>query len=206
VYRKAGLGGSATRGRTPAVLVVDLQVGFTDPARPLGADCGGVIAATNRILAAARDVGAPCLFSVIGYKPGRTIAWFDKMPELATLRDGSDDVMLDPSLERSVGDIVVTKEAASAVFETPLIEALRSRDVDTVVVTGVTTSGCVRATVVDLVSSGFSVLVPRDAVGDRAIEPHVASLIDIQAKYGDVVSVGDVVTYFSSLNTPGDPR
>jgi nicotinamidase-related amidase len=198
-FRRAGLNGPARRGSRPAIVVVDLQIGFTDRDRPLGADCAGVIAAVNGLLTAGHAVDIPVVFTVIGFDPDAWLPWFDKMPQLTTLALGSDNCDLDDRLLRADGDAVVTKQAPSALFGTGVAELLRDRDVDTVIVAGVTTSGCVRATVVDALSCGFTVLVPADAVGDRATGPHDAALIDIAAKYGDVIDLATAAQYLQSL-------
>lgn len=153
------------------------------------------MASARRVLDAARDSSVPVVFTVIGYEDGVEVAWFDKMPQLATLRSGSPWCNVDTRLARREDELVLTKGSASAAFDTELLAILETRNVDSVVVLGVTTSGCVRATAVDLVSSGFAVLVPAEAVGDRAAGPHDASLVDIDAKYGDVVSESEVIAY-----------
>jgi len=114
------------------------------------------------------------------------------------LAEGSELVEIDPRLEPRPDEPVLVKKGASAFFGTDLAERLHALGVDTVVICGATTSGCVRASVVDAVQHGFPVLVAREAVGDRAQGPHDANLFDIQQKYGDVVSVDDVVSYLSS--------
>ncbi len=104
-------------------------------------------------------------------------------------------VELDPRLERHEEDTVVLKKGASAFFGTNLSAIFATQKVDTVVLCGATTSGCIRATAIDLLQYGYPTLVPRECVGDRAPEPHEANLVDIQAKYADVVSVEDAVSY-----------
>lgn len=196
VYAAAHLGGRAIRGSTPAVVVVDMQKGFTDPAHPLGVENATLVGRIVEILEVARSVAVPIYFTVISYPPVWTpTPWFEKMPKLATLTEGSVWTQLDERLERRNTELVVVKHHASAVFQTGLVDRMSTEGVDTVVVAGVTTSGCVRATTVDLVSSGFRVLVPHDAVGDRLSAPHQAALFDIDAKYADVVSSGEVIRY-----------
>src|SRR5262245_426254 len=205
VYARARLGERVGYGERPAVLVVDLQIGFTAPeVSPVAGELGAVIAATNRILAAARSVGAPAYFTVIGYDPecpDDAGLWPKKGPYLRTLTLGSDLVKIDPRVERLPSDLVLVKKQASAFFGTHLASMLTGKGIDTVVVTGCTTSGCVRATIVDALGYGFRPIVPLEAVGDRADEPHEASLFDIDAKYGDVVSVDEVLEYLTSRAT-----
>jgi nicotinamidase-related amidase len=205
VYERARLGERVGYGTRPAVLVVDLQVGFTAPEiSPVAGELGSVIAATNQILAAARSAGAPAYFTVIAYDPQNPDdagLWPRKGPYLRTLTLGSDLVKLDPRLEHQPSDLVLVKRYASAFFGTHLASMLASKGIDTVIVTGCTTSGCVRATVVDALGYGFRPIVPVAAVGDRDGEPHDASLFDIDAKYGDVVSVEEAVAYLKRPRT-----
>jgi N-formylmaleamate deformylase len=132
-----------------------------------------------------------------------SITWLHKAPGMRAMSKGSDAVALDPRLPRAPLDLLVTKKGPSAFFGTALAPTLVGLGCDTVVVCGATTSGCVRATVVDAVQSGFPVLVPRECVGDRALGPHDAALFDIHAKYGDVVELADAVDYVS--RPPIDP-
>lgn len=198
-YQQRGLAARVGFGTGPAVLVVDMQRGFTDPGFSLGADADDVIASVNTLTEAARLAGAPVVFTVCVYvRDAET--WARKLPGQRDLAPGSEWVELDPRIARAPGDLVLEKHFASAFFETGLGDILRARGVDTVVTTGMTTSGCVRASTVDACSQGFRVAVPAEAVGDRAALPHQANLFDIDAKYGDVVSSADVLTYFKSLS------
>lgn len=194
-YRRAGIGEAVRRGRRPAVLVVDLNVGFTDPACPIGSDLDREVAATGTLLDTARAAGAPVLFTTIVFDDGDTSAWLHKAPGFGVLRRDSRLVELDERLGRRSAEPVLEKRGASAFFGTHLAARLTESGVDTLVVCGATTSGCVRATTVDAVQYGYPALVVADCVGDRADGPHEASLFDIQAKYGDVVDLDDAVTY-----------
>jgi nicotinamidase-related amidase len=202
-YERAGFGARVTRGTRPAIVVVDLSRGFTEARRPTGADLTDVVAATARLVATARRIDAPVIYTTIAYDPaeadGSAYAWLNKAPGLRVLRAGSELVEIDPRLPREPQDPVVVKRGASAFFGTHLAATLTSLGADTVVVCGATTSGCVRASVVDAVQSGFPVLVPRECCGDRAEGPHEANLFDIDAKYGDVLALDDVVAYLDSL-------
>jgi maleamate amidohydrolase len=202
-YERAGFGARVTRGTRPAIVVVDLSRGFTEARWPTGADLTDVVAATARLVAAARRIDAPVIYTTIAYDPaeadGSAYAWLNKAPGLRVLRAGSELVEIDPRLAREPQDPVVVKRGASAFFGTHLAATLTSLGADTVVVCGATTSGCVRASVVDAVQSGFPVLVPRECCGDRAEGPHEANLFDIDAKYGDVLALDDVVAYLDSL-------
>jgi maleamate amidohydrolase len=206
IYERARIGERLGYGARPAVLVVDLQVGFTAPEiSPIAGELSAVIDATNRILAAARTVDAPAYFTVIAYDPQSADdagLWPRKGPYLRTLTTGSDLVKLDPRLARRSSDLILVKKYASAFFGTHLAPLLAARGVDTLVVTGCTTSGCVRASVVDALGHGLRPIVPLEAVGDRASEPHDASLFDMDAKYADVVSLEEALAYLSALRGP----
>ncbi|QVQ54510.1 isochorismatase family protein [Spiractinospora alimapuensis] len=202
-YARAGFGGSVRRGERPAIVVVDLIQGFTDPSSPFGSDLTDVVAATGTLIETARPAGVPVIFTTISYSAaelaGDTVRWLDKAQGMRGLREGSDAVILDPRLPAAPEDTLVVKKGASAFHGTSLAATLAGLRCDTILVCGATTSGCVRATAVDGVQSGFSVLVPRECVGDRAQAPHDANLFDIQAKYGDVIGVADARDYLSAL-------
>ena len=201
IYERARLGQSITLGSRPAVLVVDFSRGFTDPECTMGSDLTSEVEATTRVLAAAREKGLPVIFTTIGFEPNLKDGslWLQKAPGLADLQVGSKWVDIDPRLERAEDEVVILKKGASAFFGTNLPSVLVSQGVDTIVLCGATTSGCIRATAVDLLQYGYPTLVPRECVGDRAQGPHEANLIDIQAKYADVVPVEDVLSYLESV-------
>ncbi|WP_331772246.1 isochorismatase family protein (plasmid) [Embleya sp. NBC_00888] len=210
VYDRAGFGAPAGVGTHPAVVVVDLTRGFTEAAHPTGTDLSAVVAATTELIDAARFVDVPVVFTAIAYTAaeaaGTGVAWLRKAPGLRGLREGSEAVALDPRLPRVAGDHLVAKKGASAFFGTSLAALLTGLGRDTTIVCGATTSGCVRATAVDAVQSGFAVLVPRECCGDRAAGPHEAALFDIQAKYGDVTGLDHAVGYLRSLAPAGTSR
>ena len=201
VYEEARLGQSVTLGSRPAVLVVDFSCGFTDPECPLGSDLTAEVEATKRLLDVARAKGLPVVFTTIGYdsslKDGGL--WMQKVPTLAELQIGGRWVDIDPRLEPREDETVVLKKGASGFFGTNLASILVTQGVDSVVLCGATTSGCIRATAVDLLQYGWPTLVPRECVGDRAKAPHEANLFDISAKYADVVSVEDALAYLESV-------
>lgn len=207
-YARAGFGAAVRRGSRPAVVVVDLSRGFTEDAFPTGADLTEVVQATNTLIHSARAAAAPVLFTVISYSSAEAgrggIRWLDKAPGMRGLTEGSAAVALDPRLLVRDEDPVLVKKGASAFFATALASMLTALERDTVLVCGATTSGCVRATAVDAVQSGFSVLVPRECVGDRAAGPHEANLFDIDAKYGDVITVDDACAYLAGVAANSD--
>lgn len=203
VYARAGFGFRGPRGSRPAVVVIDFSRGFTEAAFPTGSDLTEQVEAAARLLDVARESSVPCLFTTIAYDAddAEELAWLRKAPGLAVLAAGSELVDLDPRLGRREEEPLIVKKGASGFFGTDLAEQLRARDVDTVILCGATTSGCVRASAVDAVQSNFAVLVVRDAVGDRAQAPHDANLFDIDAKYGDVVDLAEAIQYLQSVAT-----
>jgi maleamate amidohydrolase len=206
-YEKAQLGGAIVLGAAPAVLVVDLTCGFTDPECRLGSDLTPAVEATKRLLDAARAKGAPVVFTSIAFDGSGKDAgiWTQKIPALEDLRLGGRWAEIDPRLERRDDEPVVLKKGASAFFGTNLSAILTALRVDSVLLCGATTSGCVRATAVDLLQHGFPTIVPRECVGDRAQGPHEANLVDIQAKYADVVALGRALAYLASLEPARAP-
>jgi maleamate amidohydrolase len=201
VYERARLGQSVTLGERPAVLVVDFSRGFTDPGGTMGSDLTEEVEATSRLLATAREREVPVIFTTIGFEPNLKDGslWLEKAPGLRELIVGGRWVEIDPRLERRSEETVILKKGASAFFGTNLPSVLVSQGVDTVIMCGATTSGCIRATAVDLLQYGYPTLVPRQCVGDRAQGPHEANLVDIQAKYADVVSVEDALSYLQRV-------
>jgi len=202
IYDRARLGQSVTVGTRPAVLVVDFSRGFTDPESTMGSDLTREVEATNRVLAAAREREIPIIFTTIGFEPNLKDGslWLEKAPGLGELIVGGKWVEIDPRLERREEETVILKKGASAFFGTNLPSILVSQGVDTVIMCGATTSGCIRATAIDLLQYGYPTLVPRECVGDRAQGPHDANLVDIQAKYADVVSVEEALAYVESVS------
>jgi nicotinamidase-related amidase len=197
VVAASGLAGRLRPGRRPAVVVVDLQHGLTDPGEPLGSPMDAEIAATTVLLAAARRAGHPVVFTVLAL--GRGIddggVFVQKVPTLARLVEGTPRVEVDARLGRRPDEPVIAKRAASACFGTPVVSLLVAHGCDTVLVCGTSTSGCVRATVVDLMQHGFPVLVPEECVGDRSAQAHAQSLADLDAKYADVISLAEACSY-----------
>ena len=203
IYQRAQLGHTLGYGKKPALVVVDLQLGFTAPEQsPLAGNLDAEVAATNQLIAAARAKAVPIIFTVVGYDPHRQDdagLWPEKVPSLRLLTLGSQLVELDPRLDRQDHDLLIVKKYASGFFGTYLASTLTMKGVDTLIVTGCTTSGCVRATVMDALANGFRPIVPLEAIGDRAEEPHEANVFDIGAKYGDVVRTSEVIAYLERL-------
>jgi nicotinamidase-related amidase len=194
----AGFGDRAGVGTRPALLIVDVNVGFTDPASPLVCDLEDVVAAIGQLLDAARRREIPVVYTTVSYDAGDRVAaaaFIAKVPALLTLEAGSRWVEIDPRIAPRPNEPVLNKLFASAFFGTPLASLLTAAGIDTLIVTGASTSGCVRATVVDALQHGFRPLIPREAVGDRNPAAHEANLFDMDAKYGDVLSLEETLRY-----------
>jgi maleamate amidohydrolase len=203
IYSRSGIGARVGFGSCPAVVVVDLQHGFTDPASPVGDDLRAVVAATADLLEVARRRRLPIAFTVVGFHPSHRdgATWLRKMPGLGALIEGSHWCEIDEGVQPREDEPVWTKRASSAFFGTPLHTFLVVAGVDTLIVTGCVTSGCVRATVVDAVSFGYRVIVPAECVGDRAEGPHAWNLFDIDSKYADVEPLERVVALIEPAAT-----
>lgn len=200
IYSRSGIGGRVGFGSRPAVVVVDLQYGFTDPDSPLGGNLDDVIAATSSLLAVARELLIPVAFTAVTFHEShlKRLAWLRKMPGLGSLLEGTRWCEIDERVKPAPDEPVFGKQAASAFFGTSLLSFLLSSGVDSVVVTGCVTSGCVRATVVDAISWGLRTIVPAECVGDRALGPHDSSMFDMDSKYADVESLETVIDGLSS--------
>jgi maleamate amidohydrolase len=202
----AGFGRALGFGARPAVLVVDLLEGFTDPASPLGGDLDEVVAASARVLDAARDAAAPVLFTTTVYDAAgerAAEAFLRKVPALRILRPGTRWIEVDPRLRRRDDEAVIVKRFASAFHGTDLATLLARGGCDTLVVCGASTSGCVRASAVDALQHAFVPVVAREAVGDRWAAAHEANLFDLEQKYADVAAVDDVVAALSAAGREG---
>jgi len=194
--RHEGFHGRTGLGERPALVVVDVNVGFTDPASPLVCDLDDVVAGIAELLEAFRAGALPVVYTTVAYDAaGRraAAAFIGKVPALLTLEPGSRWVEIDPRIAPRPDEPVLVKAFASGFFGTTLGSILAAQGCDSVVITGASTSGCVRATAVDALQYGYRVVVPREAVGDRNPAAHEASLYDLDTKYADVVSVADVV-------------
>ena len=206
LYEDRGIGSRVGWGSRPAVLVIDMSVAFNDPRYGVGADQTPAVNAIAALLAEARSHAVPVLFFTTAYEAGGLDAGMfgRKIPALLDLRVGDPGVEIDPRLSPSPGEPVITKKFSSAFFQTHLPSLLLALGVDTLVLTGCSTSGCVRATAVDAVSYGYRVIVPLECVSDRAEGPHYANLFDIDSKYGDVLSLAEVLAHIGTL--AAEPR
>lgn len=202
IYAAAGFGAAVPRGNSPAILVVDFSYGFTDTQYPTAADMSTQIAATRRLTDFARSKNYPVIYTTIAYQAWEVDAlpWLKKATGMAALRVGSRLVEIDSATGIQPADTVLVKHGASSFHGTNLAALLAGAGVDTLVVTGATTSGCIRASVVDAVQSGFSVLVPHDCCADRATAPHDANLYDMAQKYADVVDSSDILAWLAEIS------
>ncbi|MBP1154944.1 MULTISPECIES: isochorismatase family protein [unclassified Paenibacillus] len=204
-FKEKGFGMNIGFGKRPALVIIDLTPAFTDYKNPrmlLASNLESQIAANNRLLEAAHSRKIPVIFTRVAYDDDNfrdAGAWALKQKGLETLKAGTTGVEIDPALDYQEGDMILTKKYASAFFGTDLTSRLVSQGVDTVILTGCSTSGCVRASAVDGISSGFRPIVVREAVGDRSQMAHEQSLFDLQAKYAEVVSIEEVLEYFDKI-------
>ena len=191
-------------GEKSALLIIDFIKGFTDTNCPLGSNLDAEVSATKQLLDAFRSQNLPVHFTTTAYDDAMVSAgvFVKKVPSLTHLKIGSSWIEIDDRLTPMAGEVVWTKQYASAFFGTALASALSAQKVDTLIVTGCTTSGCVRASAVDACQHGFLTIVVRECVGDRSASAHEANLGDLDAKYADVVSLKEVEEYLVENSIP----
>ncbi len=195
VYTKQGFGNSSGFGERPALLIVDFVNGFNDPDQFGGGNIAPAIARTQVLLEAMREGGYPVAYTRVVYADdGSDLGVFSlKAPGIEALTERAPTSQIVPELTPLAREYIVRKTQPSAFFGTGLTGWLVAKGVDTVIVTGCTTSGCVRASVVDSMSSNFRTVVATDGVGDRAIGPHEANLFDMGQKYADLLTVEEII-------------
>jgi maleamate amidohydrolase len=201
-FRERGFGLKIGFGERPALIVIDMVNAFTNPQMMLGANLDREVAAISPLLALAHERNIPVFFSTVIYNEADfkdAGIWALKQKGVVTLRGGTDAVEVDPRLDIRPTDSLLVKKYASCFFGTDLVARLMSRQVDTLIITGCTTSGCVRATAVDAVQTGLRPMVVREAVGDRSAAAHEQSLFDLNAKYADVVSLDETLQYLRTV-------
>jgi maleamate amidohydrolase len=200
-YSGAGWGGTLEPGLHPALIVVDFVQAYLRLGSPLYAGVESARDACVQLLRSARDARVPVLHTNVRFQAGGRDGgvFFRKLPALRCFEQGGEPGLgeFDPALVPRDDELVITKQYASAFFGTSLASTLTAMGVDTLVIAGVSTSGCVRATAVDACQHGFVPLVVREAVGDRHPAPHEANLFDLQAKYAEVVSLEQAQAYFA---------
>jgi maleamate amidohydrolase len=194
--------GSIEPGERPAVLVIDLQYAFTDPAFPMGGAelVERAVQNTARLLELARRAGVPVYQTVVAWRDdGSDIGlWPLKLPQLREVTLESRWAQVDERVWED-SDVLIVKKWPSFFHGTPLLSLLTAARHDTVIVTGCMTSGCVRATVVDAFSYGYRTLVPEDCVGDQAREGHESNLRDVHRRYAEVTSSEETIDYLEQL-------
>jgi len=201
-FKQRGFGLRIGFGERPALVVIDMLKAFTDPNMTLGANLDAQIEVIKPLLAAARERKFPIIFSTVIYEDADfkdAGIWALKQKGVVTLKAGTNGVEVDPRLDFRKTDTLLVKKYASCFFGTDLVPRLLAHRVDTLIITGCTTSGCVRATAVDACQNGFRPMVVREAVGDRAVSAHNQSLFDLDAKYADVVSLDETLQYLRSV-------
>jgi nicotinamidase-related amidase len=202
-YAQVGFGGRVGFGVRPALLVIDMARAWTDPTCPIGADLGDVLAHCVRAVDWARAADIPVFFTVMAYDPGLPEVGANiraKNANMDWLVRGSPWVELAPELQRRPSEPLIEKQRGSAFFGTTLLSQLISKGIDTAIVVGCSTSGCIRATATDAHDQNLRVIVPREAVGDRSASAHEANLFDIDSRYGDVVSMETLQAYLTTLS------
>lgn len=195
IYRKQQFGQKIGFGRLPALLVVDFVNGFTDPEILGGGNILDAVAATKPLLAFFREAKLPVVFTRIVYADDGADAgvWCQKVPRLRDLTEKAHASQVVDALAPAEGELVIRKTQASAFFGTHLAAHFVAKGVDTIVLTGCTTSGCIRASAIDAMSMNYRVTVAKDCVGDRALGPHEANLFDMGQKYADLLAGSEVV-------------
>lgn len=199
-----GFAATLAPGRSPVVLSIDLMRAYFEPTSPMCLPSTQCLDAAAQVLRAARRHGVPVIHTVVRFGPDGVDGgvFYRKIPALAALVGDSEMGRVMPQVAPLEGEQVVVKQYASAFFGTSLASQLTARRVDTVVLVGVSTSGCIRASAVDAIQHGFVPLVVSDAVGDREPSVHDASLHDLQAKYAEVVDIDAAVDYLTGLGAP----
>jgi nicotinamidase-related amidase len=201
-FKQRGFGIKIGFGERPALIVIDMINGFTDAAMPLGAPLESQLAAQKPLIDAAHERGIPVIFSTVIYNDHDLKdagLWAIKMKGTLTLKAGTTAVEVDKRLDMRPTDSLLVKKYASCFFGTDLASRLMNLHADTLIITGCTTSGCVRATAVDAVQNGFRPMVVKEAVGDRSAAAHEQSLFDLNAKYADVVGLDETLQYMKTV-------
>jgi len=204
VYAAQGFGGRLGIGDSPALLMVDFVVGFADPAQFGGGNIGLAIARTVGLLKFARERKMPIVFTRVVYADDGSDGngFTRRVPTLLRLTEHSGSSQIVAQLQPREGELILRKRLPSAFAETGLGAWLAMRRVDTLIVAGCTTSGCVRASVVDAMGAGMRVVVARDCVGDRALAPHEANLFDMAQKYADVIDSDEIRAEIEARDYP----
>jgi len=188
-------------GERPALILVDVINGFTNPACPLGSESDSVVSACKSLLEIFRSRQLPVFFTTVVYHDESQAQVFrQRVPALNVLEPGSEWVKIDSRVAPVDGETVIEKQWASGFFDTGLKQRLIDAAADSIVIGGLTTSGCVRATAVDGLQNDYRVVIAREATGDRNLAAHESNLFDLQAKYVDVLALDDVIEHIAQLS------
>lgn len=200
IYRRQTFGSATGFGGSPALVIVDFVNGFVDPDILGGGNIAEAVENTKPLLAFFRQANLPVYFTRIVYADDGADAgiWCEKVPRLRDLTETAHSSQVVDALAPRDGELVIRKTQASAFFGTHLASVLVARRIDTLVIAGCTTSGCVRASVIDAISHNFRPVVAFDCVGDRALGPHEANLFDIRNKYADLHTATEVIAALST--------
>lgn len=195
--------GSLGLGNSPALILVDFVQAYFEESSPLYADVDDALAVALSLVEEARKAGVPVFYTNVVYQAGGADGgiFYQKLPALSVFDEGSELGDWADGIEPEDEEFVISKQYPSAFFGTSLASTLTSLGIDTLIISGVTTSGCIRATCVDAMSHGFIPIVVADACGDRHDAPHEANLFDMQAKYADVVESDAVLDYLRAIET-----
>ena len=186
---------SVSLGSNPALIAVDFNNGFVDPESPLASECNAAIEVNQKLLGCFRQRGLPIFFTTVAYSDDNQASVFrHRLPDLDTMQSGTRWVDIIDELAPQNGEPVIEKQWASGFFKTDLAQRLQDASADSLVITGLTTSGCVRATALDGLQHNYAVWVVEDGCADRNPEAHKSNLFDLNAKYADVVDSGSVLT------------
>lgn len=202
LYKRVGIGNRAGFGKKPALIVIDVQKGFTLSECPLGGGLDEVIANINDVVAVAKKKNVPVIYTVVAWRPDSEDGGMilKKIPSLKPFTIGSRWAELDDRVDYNPAkDFFIIKKHFSCFFGTELLQILISHNIDTCILVGDSTSGCVRSTAISSAAHGFYTIVPYECVGDRSKEAHEANLFDINGKFGDVVQKQEVIDYFNRL-------
>lgn len=196
-YASAGFGGRLGFGRKAALIVVDFCMAYLETDSPLYAGIEEELAVNEKLVAACRDAGVSVIFTNVEFSAGGKNGglFYRKVEALKCFDKGNPLAEFPPSLQPRDDEVVVTKQYASAFFGTSLGSTLSAMGCDTAIITGLSTSGCVRATALDALQYGFIPIVVSDACGDRDRRVHEANLFDLAAKYADVVTSDEVFSW-----------
>lgn len=201
-YQQLGFSVRIGFGERPAILVIDMCRGITEPGHPLSIDMNHSIGPMRAMFETARSRDVPIIYTTVAYTSPHYAdggAFVEKIPLLRELIIGSPLTEIDPRIAPAPGDVVITKKFPSGFHGTNLHSLLTTLGIDTTIVVGNSTSGCVRATTIDAVSGGFRVILPRECIADRVPLSHAVNLFDMDSKYGDVVAASEVIDYLSRV-------